>query len=271
MPETLRQTTTSLLRRGDLVNLESPLTPDKPLGGHFVQGHVDGTGLIRSIFGDGEIIFSIEAGDDILRYVVKKGFVAVDGISLTVVERAENYFTVSLVRYTVENTTMGIKKIGDSFALVNNADQTNLILGQDGHLSLNQNNALISNVKDPIANQDAATKAYVDAQVISAGAPKGTCQGNLLSIQFTAATYDGNLGGVAGANEKCNAEYPGYHFCHENEVYNAGRIGCLPNPLQFSFNPQGIIDNDRSDKVVMHGDGTTTTTTNYNCKNGQQI
>jgi len=88
-------------------------TPDKPLGGHFVQGHVDGTGLIRSIFGDGEIIFSIEAGDDILRYVVKKGFVAVDGISLTVVERAENYFTVSLVRYTVENTTMGIKKIGD--------------------------------------------------------------------------------------------------------------------------------------------------------------
>lgn len=113
MPETLRQTTTSLLRRGDLVNLESPLTPDKPLGGHFVQGHVDGTGLIRSIFGDGEIIFSIEAGDDILRYVVKKGFVAVDGISLTVVERAENYFTVSLVRYTVENTTMGIKKIGD--------------------------------------------------------------------------------------------------------------------------------------------------------------
>jgi len=129
-----------------------------------------------------------------------------------------------------------IKKIGDSFALVNNADQTNLTLGQDGHLSLNQNNALISNVKDPIANQDAATKAYVDAQVISAGAPKGTCQGNLLSIQFTAATYDGNLGGVAGANEKCNAEYPGYHFCHENEVYNAGRIGCLPNPLQFSFN-----------------------------------
>ena len=112
MPETLRQTTTSLLRRGDLVNLESPLTPDKPLGGHFVQGHVDGTGLIRSIFGDGEIIFSIEAGDDILRYVVKKGFVAVDGISLTVVERAENYFTVSLVRYTVENTTMGLKKIG---------------------------------------------------------------------------------------------------------------------------------------------------------------
>lgn len=112
MPETLRQTTTSLLRRGDLVNLESPLTPDKPLGGHFVQGHVDGTGLIRSIFGDGEIIFSIEAGEDILRYVVKKGFVAVDGISLTVVERAENYFTVSLVRYTVENTTMGLKKIG---------------------------------------------------------------------------------------------------------------------------------------------------------------
>ena len=113
MPETLRQTTTSLLRRGDLVNLESPLTPDKPLGGHFVQGHVDSTGLIRSIFGDGEIIFSIEAGDDILRYVVKKGFVAVDGISLTVVERAENYFTVSLVRYTVENTIMGLKKIGD--------------------------------------------------------------------------------------------------------------------------------------------------------------
>jgi riboflavin synthase len=112
MPETLRQTATSLLRRGDLVNLESPLTPDKPLGGHFVQGHVDGTGLIKSIFGDGEIIFSIEAGEDILRYVVKKGFVAVDGISLTVVERAENYFTVSLVRYTVENTTMGLKKIG---------------------------------------------------------------------------------------------------------------------------------------------------------------
>jgi len=95
-----------------------------------------------------------------------------------------------------------IKKIGDSFALVNNADQTNLTLGQDGHLSLNQNNALISNVKDPIANQDAATKAYVDAQVISAGAPKGTCQGNLLNIAFTVAQYDGNLGGVAGANEK---------------------------------------------------------------------
>ena len=117
MAETLRRTTTGLLRRGDPVNLESPLTVDKPLGGHFVQGHVDGTGRIRAISRGAETIFSIEAGGDILRYAVEKGFIAVDGISLTVVERAEDYLTVSLVRYTLENTTMGLKKAGDKVNL----------------------------------------------------------------------------------------------------------------------------------------------------------
>jgi len=110
-----------------------------------------------------------------------------------------------------------IKKIGDSFALVNNADQTNLILGQDGHLSLNQNNALISNVKDPIANQDAATKAYVDAQV-SGGEGCGETvpippnNGKMVFLACPTQNitiYGGlsaNLGGIAGANAICQQE-----------------------------------------------------------------
>lgn len=113
-PETVRRTTLGDLRPGQGVNLERALTPSSRLGGHFVQGHVDGAGRILSATPQaGAHLFQFEAPAGIMRYMVEKGFIAVDGISLTVVERGESSFTVSVIPYTRENTTLGRKGPGD--------------------------------------------------------------------------------------------------------------------------------------------------------------
>ncbi len=114
MPETLNRTNLGLVKTGGMVNLETPLDMGKPLGGHFVQGHVDGTGKVSSIqsLGDATLI-TIAAPPDIMRYIVDKGFIAVDGISLTVVKKDRGSFSVSIVRHTFENTTLGIRSAGD--------------------------------------------------------------------------------------------------------------------------------------------------------------
>ncbi|MEE9248552.1 MAG: riboflavin synthase [Dehalococcoidia bacterium] len=107
MPETLRRTNLADLKVGDPVNLEKPLTLSSRLGGHIMQGHVDGRGRVLSVTPEGDaMIMEIEAPLDLMRYIVAKGFIGVDGASLTVVDRREGTFTVSLVSYTWKNTTL---------------------------------------------------------------------------------------------------------------------------------------------------------------------
>jgi len=114
MPETLKRTNLGLLSAGDEVNLERPLTLGGRLGGHLVQGHVDGTGRVVSMTRvGGEVIIGFEAQPEVLRYVVEKGFIAIDGISLTVVDYDRTSFHVSVVDYTLKHTTLGIRHVGD--------------------------------------------------------------------------------------------------------------------------------------------------------------
>ncbi len=114
MPETLMRTNLGLLRVGDRVNLERPLAVGGRLGGHLVQGHVDGTGRVASVTWDGEtMLIRFEASPEVMRYIVDKGFIAVDGISLTVVTRNTGSFQVSVVDYTQKHTTLGGRQVGD--------------------------------------------------------------------------------------------------------------------------------------------------------------
>jgi riboflavin synthase len=108
MPETLRCSALGALSPGDRVNLELPLRADDRLGGHFVQGHVDGVGTVESLSAeDLARVVRISAPAELLRYVVAKGSIAVDGVSLTVVDVDEGGFRVSLVPETLARTTLG--------------------------------------------------------------------------------------------------------------------------------------------------------------------
>jgi riboflavin synthase len=114
MSETLKRTNIGLLSAGDRINLERPLTLNKPLGGHLVQGHIDATGRVAVIRQDGDArMVRIEATPEVMRYVVEKGFIAIDGISLTVVDKDASSFQVSIVDYTFQHTNLGDKKVGD--------------------------------------------------------------------------------------------------------------------------------------------------------------
>ena len=114
MPETLKRTSLSLLRRGDKVNLERAMAADGRFGGHIVSGHIDGTGKIREYKKDGNAVWvTISADDDILRLVVEKGSIAIDGISLTVAEVTDTYFKVSIIPHTAGETTLLLKNTGD--------------------------------------------------------------------------------------------------------------------------------------------------------------
>ncbi len=114
VPETLRCTNLGELHSGDPVNLERALEVGGRLGGHFVQGHVEGTARVVAIVHDGEaLIARFELSPGTLRYVVEKGFVAVDRVSLTVVNRDEGWFSVTLIPFTREHTNLGSKRPGD--------------------------------------------------------------------------------------------------------------------------------------------------------------
>jgi riboflavin synthase len=114
MPETRERTNLGLLSSGDEVNLETPLTLSSYLGGHLVQGHVDDTALVNAIYREGgALIIRFEVISDIMRYIVEKGFIAVDGISLTVVKRNATSFWVSIVDFTRQHTNLGNRQIGD--------------------------------------------------------------------------------------------------------------------------------------------------------------
>lgn len=118
MLETLKRSNLGLLVTGDRVNLERSLAIGGRLGGHLVQGHVDDTGRVASIRRDGEaMLIRCEAPPQVMRYVVEKGFIAVDGMSLTVVARDNSSFQVSIVGYTRQHTTLGDRQVGDAVNL----------------------------------------------------------------------------------------------------------------------------------------------------------
>jgi riboflavin synthase len=114
MRETLDKTSLGALGVGDRVNLERAVTPQTRLGGHIVQGHVDGTGrvLVRTPSEHWEVV-EVSLPTDMARYLVPKGSITVEGISLTVVEVGEESFTVSLIPETLARTTLGLKQPGD--------------------------------------------------------------------------------------------------------------------------------------------------------------
>jgi riboflavin synthase len=118
MNETLRRTSLGALGQGSPVNLELPLRVGDRLGGHLVQGHVDGLGRLAGVEDDGVARrIRIEAGEEILRYVVEKGSIAVDGVSLTVADVDSASFTVSLIPETLERTNLGTVEIGTTVNL----------------------------------------------------------------------------------------------------------------------------------------------------------
>jgi len=114
MPETLMRTNLGLLCVGDEVNLERPLALGGYLGGHLVQGHVDDTGRVTSMNREGgAMLIRFEAPPQVMDYMVEKGFIAVDGVSLTVVTKDTSSFQVAIVDYTRRHTTLGSKRVGD--------------------------------------------------------------------------------------------------------------------------------------------------------------
>ncbi len=113
-PESLLRTTLGRLREGDFVNLERALKFSSRLGGHFVTGHVDGIGTIRERGFQGESLqMRIRIPPSIARYVVEKGSIAIDGISLTVNECGEDWIRLTLIPYTLQKTTLMEKRTGD--------------------------------------------------------------------------------------------------------------------------------------------------------------
>ena len=117
-PETMRRTSLSRLTEGSRVNLERAISASDRMGGHIVQGHVDATGRITSIKPDGDsIIFRVRIPKRLDKYIVEKGFVAVDGISLTVVKRGASSFTLAVIPYTMENTNLAVLSEGDQVNL----------------------------------------------------------------------------------------------------------------------------------------------------------
>jgi riboflavin synthase len=113
MPETLRRSSLGPLEQGAKVNLELPLRAGDRMGGHVVQGHVDGTGEVSEVREEGNSrVVRIAAAPDLLRYVVEKGSIAVDGVSLTVAALDGRGFEVSLIPETLERTTLGTAESG---------------------------------------------------------------------------------------------------------------------------------------------------------------
>lgn len=119
-PETLRKTSLGECVSGSSVNLERSLRPDSRMGGHFVQGHVDGTGVIESFRPEGDSLWvTISTSPDLIKFIVPKGYIAVDGTSLTVVDvnSQTSCFTFMLVAYTQQKIVIPLKKVGDKVNL----------------------------------------------------------------------------------------------------------------------------------------------------------
>ena len=113
-PETLKRTNLKYLKTEDIVNLETPLKMNSGLDGHMVQGHIDGTAVITKITPDKNSIYiTIKTETKLMRYICEKGYVAVDGVSLTIVNCIDDEFTVSIIPHTKKSTVFSINKLGD--------------------------------------------------------------------------------------------------------------------------------------------------------------
>ncbi len=114
VPETLRRTNLSTVVTGSPVNLERPVPVAGRLDGHIVQGHVDGTARVVRLTQEAEsMAMEVELAPELARYVVEKGFVAVDGVSLTIVDCGENRFSVAVIPHTLAVTTLGDRQVDD--------------------------------------------------------------------------------------------------------------------------------------------------------------
>jgi riboflavin synthase len=114
MPETMRMTGLQKLNISDKVNLERALRLSDRLGGHIVTGHIDGTGIVKSrVEEDNAIWLTVEASEDIMKYIVIKGSISLDGTSLTIADMDEKSFRVSLIPLTAGETTLGSRRVGD--------------------------------------------------------------------------------------------------------------------------------------------------------------
>ena len=110
--ETLSKTTLGYLKKGDQVNLEPPVTPAQPMGGHFVLGHVDGVGKVIDVQGESVCKWTICPPSDLLDDIVPRGSIAVEGVSMTVAEVGREVFQVALIPTTLELTTLGCYQVG---------------------------------------------------------------------------------------------------------------------------------------------------------------
>lgn len=120
MNETLQRSALGQLRIGSKVNLERAMPLNGRFGGHIVSGHIDGTGMIRKIEKDDNAIwYTIAAEERLMRYIIEKGSIAIDGISLTVARRSEEEFAVSVIPHTAKQTILSQKKVGDTVNLEN--------------------------------------------------------------------------------------------------------------------------------------------------------
>lgn len=118
MHETLSRSSLGSLQTGSHVNLERAMAVGGRFGGHIVSGHIDGTGIITAIHTDENAIwYTVSAGRDLLRYIVEKGSITIDGISLTVAAVGESWFAISAIPHTVAVTILGEKRMGDTVNL----------------------------------------------------------------------------------------------------------------------------------------------------------
>mgnify|MGYP003299053703 FL=1 len=114
VPETIKRSTADLWDVGTIINLERAMLPTTRMGGHYLQGHVDTVAQIKNIeYFDNSAIFQISAEKDIMRYIVEKGYIGLDGLSLTVAKKGKNYFDIALIPHTLKITNFGDKKISD--------------------------------------------------------------------------------------------------------------------------------------------------------------
>lgn len=120
MNETLSRSSLGALKNGSHVNLERAMAANGRFGGHIVSGHIDGTGTVTEIKNDGIAVwYTISASPEIMRYIVEKGSIAIDGISLTVAKVTENTFSVSIIPHTAQQTILSENKTGDVVNLEN--------------------------------------------------------------------------------------------------------------------------------------------------------
>ena len=150
MPETLNRSSLGKLKTGSSVNLERAMAADGRFGGHIVSGHIDGTGMIQKITKDGNAIrYRITASKPVMRGIVEKGSIAIDGISLTVAEANKDWFEVSIIPHTMSETILEGKRVGEMINLEND------IIGKYVE------RLLLFDPKDEVPKKTALTKEFL--------------------------------------------------------------------------------------------------------------